>query len=461
MHCPGEDGSNLIGLTAQASFQRPMLPVTFASHAHTARPRYIVRMKLAYITRAFPFATLGETFLGPEMQVLASLCDQLHVLPVRPQFRHSVLSNASRTVIDARMSLIDVRVAVYALAEFVTHPRQVLRALALVLAPRYRLSAKLKNVMVFPKGLAVGRYVRRNGIEHIHAHWLTTPATVAYVASLMTGVRWSCTAHAHDIFADNLISEKATSACFVRIISERNCRSFERLTGGRYAARTRVVHVGVDVPTKEAQRTDGRTLRILCPARFHAMKGHRDLLDALTVLRDAGVAFHCDLAGDGELRRDIEAHISRLALERHVTFRGAVPHERLLDEIQSGSYDVVALASVEDKAVTWIFEGIPVALVEAMSSGIPCVATRVGSMAELIDARCGILVEQHDPQALGAALIRLARSPELRKLLGAAARTRVQRDFDVRITARGLYELIAREGAGAFNGPSNVSSSGQ
>jgi glycosyltransferase involved in cell wall biosynthesis len=329
-----------------------------------------------------------------------------------------------------------------ALAEGLRFPLRAIRAFASITAPRYRTIAKLKNVALFPKALAVARYVRKNKIEHIHAHWMTTPATVAYAASIVADVPWSCTAHAHDSFAHNLLCQKGSSASSIRVISESNCRWFNVLTDYRFARRSHVVHLGVEVPGANAPFSDSGTLRILAPARLHPIKGHADLIEGLAILKALGVHFHCTLAGDGDLYEQIAAQVQRLGLSRDVTMRGLVEHKVLLAEILAGNYDVVTLTSVIDTTLPEQFEGIPVALMEAMAVGIPCVATATGSIPELITAESGILVPQRDPKALAQALSRLAGQTQMRRQMGLAARERIGRDFNVAKTTRALYELI-------------------
>jgi len=401
---------------------------------------YAVDMRLAYITREFPFAPLGETFLAPEARLLRSACDELHVIATRPR-THASCFGAIGTA-DVRIPAVSLRTLLAAAAEAFRHPVRATNALLSVAVPPYAASAKLKNIALFPKALAVAKYVRENKIDHIHAHWMTTPATIAYVASMMTGVSWSCTAHAHDIFANNLLGEKAASARAVRVISGANRSRFNELTAQRYTARTHVVHVGVEVPlTIAPSRTNGE-LRMLAPARLHPIKGHGDLLDGLAILQANRVAFHCTLAGNGPLYDEIKKRISRMGLERCITMRGLVKHDALLGEIRSGGYDVIVLTSVIDTALPEQYEGIPVALMEAMAAGVPCVATQTGSIPELITPGTGILIPQRDPIALAKALAGLAADPELRRTLGLRARERVADAFDVASTTRELYQLI-------------------
>ncbi len=402
-------------------------------------------MKLAYLTSRFPFAHLGEAFLTPEVRVLAQVCDELHVLAARPQLKHDPFATlGART---PRIVPGSPATLAPALVEAFLHPVRTAMAFWQIAFGKYPLAAKLKNVALFPKALAVAAYVRKHDIDHIHAHWLTTSSTVGYVAHLMTGVPWSITAHAHDIYGENLTAQKIACARFVRVISARNRDALDRLTSHRYSARLRIGHLGVDVPPEPAPSAQRRAFTMLCPARLHPMKGHRDLLQALARVRDAGCDFRCDLAGDGELREEIAQLIAQLDLERWVTMRGIVKYGDLLAEIRGGSYDAIVLASIEDPHLNNFFEGIPVALMEPMACGVPCIATSIGSIPELIDERTGILIRQHDPDAFAMAILRLAQDPVLATRLGQAARERIADEFNAVKTARALYDSITLDAA--------------
>ena len=414
--------------------------VSFASVRRAASCATLTLMRLAYITRAFPFAYLGETFLAPEMRSLSALCEELHVIPVRPHLRKSTFEGAAQNVRSVRIAAAGLEMLQAAFAEALARPRRTLQALRALLAPRYRTSAKIKNLVLFPAALAVAAYVRKHRIEHIHAHWLTTPATVAYLASIMTDVPWSCTAHAHDIFSGNLICQKASSAQFVRAIALRNLRSLADLAL-RPADSLHLIHVGVEVPAASCVQSLERPLQIVCPARLDPIKGHEYLIRGLAAARDEGLAFHCDIVGTGPSEQHIRSLISRLRLQDAVTIRGLVRHAALLHELHRGRYDVVVLTSLElDDGAG--HEGIPVALIEAMAHGVPCIASATGCIPELVDAGTGILVPQRDPGALAAAFMRVAADPAARRTLGAFARARVMADYDVAQTARELYGLI-------------------
>jgi glycosyltransferase involved in cell wall biosynthesis len=359
-------------------------------------------MRLAYLTTHFPFGH-DETFFEPEVRSLARAVERRSVMPVRPRLEQSAFPFAK------------------------------------IAGPHYRMAAKVKNVLLFPKALATAQVLRRIGVDHIHVQWITTSATVAMIAANLLDIPWSCTAHQHDIFFDNLIPEKVKDAAFVRVISRRNAEFLIALAGKGSRLHTHVVHLGVDVPEHYVQRQESGAIRLLCAARFASSKGHRYLIAALALLKERGIAFQCEFAGDGELAGALRAQIAAAGLEREIDLRGVVQHARIVEELNAGRFDLAVLASTERPGE---HEGIPVALMEAMAAGVACVTTDTGSNSELIDATCGILVGQRDPKALADAIESLAVAPERRRLLGRNAHDRVTEAFETKRTTAELLLLL-------------------
>lgn len=135
-------------------------------------------------------------------------------------------------------------------------------------------------------------------------------------------------------------------------------------------------------------------LRLLTVAQFGANKGYRHLLDAVAQLRQRRSDFHLDIVGDGPLRPDIEARIAALRLGDHVTLHGQLPKPAVAERMRRA--DVLVLAS--------LYETFGVVLIEAMASGLPVVATRVGGVPEVVGPEEGRLVPPGDPAALSAAI---------------------------------------------------------
>jgi colanic acid/amylovoran biosynthesis glycosyltransferase len=391
-------------------------------------------VKIAYLTALFPFAP-EEQFFEPEVRSLAARTP-LVVIAVRPPSRTCVYRNLGAE--SRYVPLFGVSVVARALREIARAPVRAARALAEIAFGSSSVRARVVNLAVVPKALAVAHEVRRLGIDHVHAAWLTTPATVALIVHRLTGVPFSLTAHQHDIFSGNLLARKIAAARFTRVISRRNRDALVARLPSRLAARCVAEHIGVEVPAEPAQPPP-RVPRILCAARLIDWKGHRYLVRALRLLRERGVAFTCDFAGDGPLRARIASSLARADLSEQVRMLGNVPHADLVAALNRGDYDLFALASTERGGE---HEGIPVAAMEAMAAAVPVVSTRTGSLDELVGPAEGALVPQRDPDALAGALEELLLDAGRRRRAGESARARIIASFETSRTSDALLELI-------------------
>ena len=296
-----------------------------------------------------------------------------------------------------------------------------------------------KNALVALKGLALAHWSLENQIGHIHAYWLSSPATVAMIAGEVASIPWSATAHRWDIYERNALDLKARSAAFVRTISARGTRDLRERSP---ALGERIVQMplGAVVPQRSSRRTPvSRAFHIVCPAALVAVKGHETLLEAVWQLRERGVPLLCTIAGEGPLRGALEQRIADRALGSSVRLAGFIPQERLHAWYRHGRVNVVVLASHEDVRA---MEGIPSALVEAMAYGVPVVATSSGSVGELVDDRCGRIVPPGDPAALADAIFDVYRHPFEAFSRAANAYARVAAAHDVRRQMDALSERI-------------------
>ena len=392
-------------------------------------------MKLAYVTALFPFAH-SEQFFEEEVRSLSRRVEVI-VVPVRPPAATPCYQDVGAAL---HLPLFSARVAALAVRAAARAPLRALSTLALVaFGPGSSLRARAVNLATFPKALAVAHEARRLGVDHIHAAWLTTPATLGWIVARMTGIPFSATAHQHDVFAHNLAARKVAAATFVRVISARNADHLREQLPEALRARCIVGHLGVALPAAPAV-PEPRTPRILCAARLGNWKGHADLLEALAILKTRGVAFTCDLAGDGELRDAVAASIARLQLADVVRMLGYVAHPALVAALAAGDYDLFALPSTEDGSE---HEGIPVAVMEAMAAALPVVVTTTGSIPELVEPEHGALVPQRDPPALARALESLLLDREARLRAGRAGRERIRRDFETNATTELLLSLMS------------------
>lgn len=396
-------------------------------------------MKVLYVTSSLPFGK-GETFLYPEIRALRDLGVVLRVVPMYP--RGGVVHTEAQDVLPVAEAepLFSKRIFVSALRTLLRFPWRALQALFFLLTfnPRHL----FKNLAVYPKGLWLAEQAILWNAQHIHAHWAAATSSLAMVASHVSGVPWSLTAHRWDVVENNLLRRKALHACFFRCISDKT-RSMA-LERGVPIGKALVVHLGVPLPGRLDKNPKRKVSRehfvLLCPAAFLPRKGHKYLIEALRLLPDY---VHLWLAGDGPLRPDIEAQVEKQGLEQRVRFLGYLDHRDLVALYLRGEIDAVVLPSVD--LGDGLNEGIPVALIEAMAHGYPVVATATGGIPELLRDGAGLLVPDKSPRALAEAILRLVGDEALRDNLAFQGRLRVETEFAVEQIARKLATLWGEE----------------
>jgi glycosyltransferase involved in cell wall biosynthesis len=294
----------------------------------------------------------------------------------------------------------------------------------------------------FPKIVAFARQMAAEQVDHIHAHFASHPAAAAYVIHRLTGIPYSFTAHGSDLHRDrHMLREKVADAEFVVAISQFNRRIIIDECGDEFQDKVVVIHCGVDTSalhpkesTTPANRAS-RPLSIACVGTLHEVKGQTFLIEACRLLKQRGIDVRLHLVGDGPDLEALRTQADKAGLKRIVTFHGRKIRQEVIDILQDA--DVVAAPSVPTKDGRR--EGIPVALMEAMSCGLAVVASRLSGIPELVqDGESGILVPYGDARALAEALAHLHQHPELCEQLGRAAREVILREFDLRANAAAI-----------------------
>jgi colanic acid/amylovoran biosynthesis glycosyltransferase len=387
-------------------------------------------MKVAYLVSRFP--AVSETFVLRELDAVAGEVD-VELRSLFPAYDDGVVHPAAAPWL-ARLRRPGALAGLRALAWWLARrPLRTLNVLATVAVAYARVPRVLPRALAtVPLAAAHARELRA---DHVHAHFATYPALAAWVAWRLTGTPYSFTAHAHDLFVHQaMLARKAADAAFVAAISDYNRRFLLARAPG---ARVHVIHCGVDPGAyRYRAREPVEAPRIACVAALRAPKGHVYLLRALAGLEGAQL----ELVGDGPERAGLEAEAARLGIA--VRFHGNLP-EPAVAAVLAGA-DVFALPSVI--APDGDMEGIPVALMEALAAGLPAVATRHSGVPELIhDGETGYLAEPGDVDGLREALRRAMRDPGV----GAAGRALVEREFDLRGSARRLVEHFRAVSGGA------------
>lgn len=271
-------------------------------------------------------------------------------------------------------------------------------------------------------------------ITHLHAHFLHTPASVTRYASLLTGVPWSCSAHARDIWTipawekrEKLAECEWTVTC--TSVNRDHLRALAPVP-----SRVQLLYHGIDlarVPRARVQRPrrDGASaddpVMILSVGRAVEKKGYADLLDALAMLPPA-LSWRFVHIGGGPLMSRLKARARAHGLTERIDWLGAQPYDTVLRNYCTADLFVLASRVARDGDR----DGLPNVLLEAQSQGLACLATNVSGIPELIEhGVTGLLVAPGDGIGLSNALARLIGDPQLRKRLGKAGKHQVSERF--------------------------------
>lgn len=379
-------------------------------------------MNLVYITASLPYGP-GESFIISEINGLLMRGNFVRIVPMHG--RGPIMHEGAQELLAHCLTgdLLNLRIVRGALMQLFESPFASLRAFKLLWTARPLHLAK--NLSVYLKGLWLAGEARRMGIDHIHVHWAATTASMGMIASEVSGIPWSFTAHRWDIVENNILVRKTHHAKFVRFISSSGlAMAYER--GLSEKASSIVIHMGVKMPSQVMSFSCERSKkRVLCPANLIPVKGHRYLLEAIAQL-PAG-ACELWLAGHGVLEQELRQQIEDLGLQDRVRFLGQLPHRALLNLYHQNEVDLVVLPSLDLGG--GLHEGIPVSLIEAMAHGVPVISTQTGGIPELLRDGAGLLVPSADASALAEAIGELLTSSERRQEQGSAGRERVQAKF--------------------------------
>jgi glycosyltransferase involved in cell wall biosynthesis len=279
--------------------------------------------------------------------------------------------------------------------------------------------------------------------DRLHAHFAARATNVAALVSRLTGVAYSFTAHAFDIYKTNVdpdvLKLKLDEADFVVTISEFNKRHLGRLANGS-ASRVRLIRNGIDLSQFRATNARKETpFTILCVARLVEKKGHKYLIEAASILQDRSIDVRFRIAGAGILAPELRRQVDALGLQDRVQFLGSMSQNQLLDLYQTSHLYVLPSVVGSDGNR----EGLPVSIVEALASGLPVISTPLAGIPEVVrDGENGFLVPERDSLSLADAIERLATDRRFYERLRDNTRRSVIEDYDLDKTSRGMFDLL-------------------
>ncbi len=317
----------------------------------------------------------------------------------------------------------------------------------------------LKTLMFFPKTVYFARLAQERGVSQLHAFWATYPTSSAMIINRLTGIPYSLSGHAHDIYTTNpTLVEKMQGAQFVVTCTEFNRTHLLKLLNGheigdrrqetrdkgqgtrltsRISCPVIVSYHGVDLGRFAARSKPlHEACHILSVGSLFPCKGFETLIEGCKTLKDLGVAFHCTIAGGGPLERTLRRLIARHGLTMHVTLTGYVSQDTVASLYHDADVFVLPLVS----KIHW---GIPNVVIEAMATKTPVICCSLPSLSELVEhGHSGWVIPEDDPHTLAQAVTSLWNDPARRQQLAETAYQRVVEKFSLETTGQKLRDLF-------------------
>lgn len=300
-----------------------------------------------------------------------------------------------------------------------------------------------ENVFAMCAGFSLARKFLADGIEHIHAGWANGPATAAWVASRLSGIPFSFSARAGDIYPpDGALAEKMRAAAAIHTNNKANIAHLTA-TAPDAAAKIRQIYNSLTLTGRDVSPVHLEPpYRLLAVGRFCRTKGFDVLIDACSILARRGFPFQLTLVGAGLplptalIRRRIRIH----GLRARVFLPGFVSHDRM-SELYAAT-DIFIMPSVVHPSGDR--DGIPNVIMEALAHRIPVVATDVCGIPEVVeDGVTGRLVAQRDPEAIADAVMALAADRKSALTMAEEGKKRVAAMFDPETNTRAILDFFA------------------
>ncbi|MGH9887667.1 MAG: glycosyltransferase family 4 protein, partial [bacterium] len=336
-------------------------------------------MRLAYLTTAYP--EVSHTFIRREIQELERRGHSLLRIAVRAGSSALVdprdLAEKPRTVCLLERPFAVVRAT---LAALLSRPVRFARALA---ASRRMSRASdrglVRHLAYLAEACLAREILTQNGVEHVHVHFGTNAAAVGRLAWILGGPAYSLTVHGPDEFDAPIglsLGAKVADSRFTVAISDFCAAQLRRWVAPEHWRKLAVVHCTIgDEFEKPATRIPASSKSFVCVGRLSAQKGQLFLLDAFAELVRAGHDAELVLAGDGELRPEIERRIAADDLRGRVRLTGWVTAEQVRELLQQAR--ALVLPSFA--------EGLPVVIMESLALARPVITTFVAAIPELVE----------------------------------------------------------------------------
>jgi glycosyltransferase involved in cell wall biosynthesis len=401
----------------------------------SARPAHI-----GYVLKVFP--RVSETFIANEMVAMEGLGTEVTTFSLHASdgaARHAVLRQK-------RGPTIQVDAAP-------TPSEDAVRRTANDLASRFALGEDERRRLLPRKYVRLALQLADLAVErrvtHLHAHFASRATHVAALVAAMTGLPYTFTAHAKDLYHRDVDAEalrwKLAHARHCITVTDYNRAYLERLVAAMPGQGDKIVRLynGVDLDRfRAAPPASGDAPVILAIGRLVPKKGFAVLVDACRLLRDGGLQFRCEIVGGGPEEAALRAAINAVQLGDCVRLLGVMSSEEVAERLRQATVVTLPCIVADDGNV----DALPTVLLEAMATGRAAVSTTISGIPEIVvSGQTGLLVRPGDAPALADALATICADPLLAATMGARGRNRCEQLFDLRANAACLQRLLVAD----------------
>lgn len=396
-------------------------------------------MKIAYLVNQYPQAS--QSFIRREINALEGLGFEVDRYTLRTWDQELVDPGDKAEKQKARVVLGvgGVGLLLAMLATFFTRPGKFIHAFRLAWKMGKRGErGRLYQLIYLAEACVLLKWLRESGAEHLHAHFGTNSTTVAMLVAELGGPHYSFTCHGPEEFDRPLalkLGEKIARARFVVAVSEYGRSQLFRWCEHSHWHKVHVVHCGVDASFLQGDWPElSDNNRLVCVGRLCEQKGQLLLVQAAAILNRENTPFELILAGDGPMRKEVEALIANNDLSDRVKITGWITNQQVREHLLDGRAMILPSFA----------EGLPVVIMESLALKRPVISTFVAGIPELVEpANTGYLVPAGSVRHLADAMKQILREDcqQLRQM-GAEGARRVALRHDACQEARILSRLF-------------------
>lgn len=393
-------------------------------------------LRVAYVLKMYP--RFSETFIVNELLAHEAAGVEVTIYSLRPPLDGRFHASYAQVAAPVR----------YVPGDSMKHSEfwRLLNAQARVFPKLWELLHEDANLEArdIVQALWLAEQLRAAPVDCLHAHFGTVATTVARLAGLLTNTPYVFTAHAKDIFHEDVAHEdlrrKVRDAAKVITVSNFNVAHLVQEVGAPAEQVTRIYN-GLDLARFPYLSPAERPPRIVAVGRLVEKKGFGDLIAACALLAQAGHPIPCEIIGGGPLLDVLAGQVAALGMEEWITLSGPQPQDSIIAAVQGAAVMAAPCVVGEDGNR----DGLPTVLLEAMALGTPCISTDVTGIPELLEHnRTGLLVGRHSPAELAAALRLLVEDAALRVRLAEEARAVIEAEFDIHKNSAKIRAVYAR-----------------